>query len=69
MCIGFGYGRLGKVLKASHAVIISEQLSWGIQNVVLETNAPAMVEAVNAQVLDRSSASGLMRGIERKLVL
>jgi ribonuclease HI len=61
-----GYGKLGKVLEAAHTEIIAclqalqRAAMLGIQKVVLETDALMVVQAVNAPVLDRSSASGLL---------
>jgi len=68
-----GHGRLEKVLEASHAEIVAclqalqRATEMGIQNVVPETDALAVAEAVNAQVLDRSSASGLLWELKESL--
>lgn len=68
-----GYGRLGKVLEAYHAEIVAclqalqRATELGVQNVVLETDAMAVVEAVNSQAPDRSSASGLLWELKESL--
>jgi ribonuclease HI len=69
-----GYGRLDNVLEASHAEIVAclqalqRANEMGIQNVVLETDAMTVVEAIKAQVLDRSSASGLLWELKESLL-
>lgn len=68
-----GYGRLGNVLEASHAEVVAclqalqRATELGVQNVVLETDALAVVKAVNSQALDRSSASGLLWELKESL--
>jgi hypothetical protein len=69
-----GYGKLDKVLEASHAEIVAclqalqRATEMGIQNVVLETDAMTVVEAIKAQVPDRSSASGLLWELKESLL-
>lgn len=59
-----GYGRLGKVLEASHAEIIAclqalqRVTELGIQKVVLETDAMMVVQAANSPEFDRCSLLG-----------
>jgi ribonuclease HI len=61
-----GYGRLEKVLEPAHAEIIAclqaiqRAIELGIQKIILETDAAAIVKALMSNVMDRSSASGLL---------
>jgi ribonuclease HI len=61
-----GYGWIEKVLEPAHAEIIAclqatqRAIELGIQKIILETDAAAIVKALMSNVLDRSSASGLL---------
>jgi hypothetical protein len=61
-----GYGRLENVLEPVHAEVIAclqatqMAVELGIQNIILETDAAAVVQALMATETDRSSASGLL---------
>lgn len=71
--IGSGYGRLNNVMEASHAEVIAalqalqRASDMGMQNVILETDAAAVVDAVNSHQLDRGSASGLLWELKESL--
>lgn len=62
--IASGYGRLENVLEPVHAEIIAclqaGAAEIGIQKIVLETDAMAVVEATFSRGVDSSSASGLL---------
>jgi hypothetical protein len=64
--IASGYGRLENVLEPVHAEIIAclqavqRAAEIGIQKIVLQTDAMAVVEATFSRGVDRSSASGLL---------
>ncbi|XP_066310851.1 uncharacterized protein [Miscanthus floridulus] len=61
-----GYGRLEKVLEPAHAEVIAclqatqRAVELGIQNIILETDAAAVVQALMATETDRSSASNFV---------
>jgi len=68
-----GYGRLNNVMEASHAEVIAalqalqRATDMGMQNVILVTDAAAVVDAVNSHQLDRGSASGLLWELKESL--
>jgi hypothetical protein len=64
--ISAGYGKLENVLDPHHAEIIAclqavqRAAELGIQNLVLETDATMVVQAISMSELYRSSVSGLI---------
>ena len=64
--ISAGYGKLENVLDSHHAEIIAclqavqRAAELGIQNLVWETDASIVVQAISMSELDRSSVSGLI---------
>jgi ribonuclease HI len=60
--IGSGFGKLAKVLEPAHTEIIAclqavqSAADLGIQNIILESDAAAVVNAVLSMEMDRSSA-------------
>lgn len=66
MVVSSGYGKLMKVLDPFHAEVIAclqavqRVVELRIQHLVLATDAAMMIQAVNAQEIDHSFASGLV---------
>jgi hypothetical protein len=64
--ISSGFGKLAKVLEPAHTEIIAclqavqSAADLGIQNIILESDAAAVVNAVLSMEIDRCSASGLL---------